>query len=165
MKRGALSALSALAALAACRPTFEGAEPAAAAPVCPTGYAPDAAREARLLVALLVDGGTPGVPRELPRLVAPVCFGPARSIGVLAGERVILRASSPDTELAARLAHLATHLEDGVGDGCARGLAYALASERRAQQLETELRARAGLGPAEDIGDAERDYASRCKER
>lgn len=160
-------ALGLLVMLGACTPAFgDGPEAPARAAVCPGGYALDAAREARLLGLLTAaesDAGTLDLPRDLARRVAPVCFGPARSVGVLAGERVVLRAASSDEELAARLAHLAAHLEDGLGDGCARGLAAALASEARAWRVEDALRARFGLAPAPDErADAGRDYARRC---
>lgn len=153
--------------LSACTPVFGDAPEAATSSVCPTGYAPEATREARLLGVLAsaqaMDAAVLPIPPDLARRVAPVCFGPARSLGVLAGERVVLRASASDEELAARLAHLAVHLEDGIGDGCARGLAAALASEKRARGVEDALRVRLALPPApEERGETERDYARRC---
>jgi hypothetical protein len=165
---GARASLT-LVALACCTPTLGASSDTPSAPfdVCPQGRAPDAVREARLLARLVpADGGAVDLPRDLARLVAPVCFGPARSAGVLAGQRVVLRAASSDDELAARLAHLAVHLEDGLGDGCAHGLARALASENRANALERALRESYGLAPQpDDPADAARDYARRCSAR
>lgn len=158
--RGALVLASAHAL--ACTPVFGERDAPDKPPVCPTGYATDALREARL-VALATDATDAGSSRDIARLVAPVCFGPARSLGVLAGSRVVLRRDATDDELAARLAHLAVHLEDDLGDGCRHGLAAAVASEERAHATEDGVRHRLGLPPAPDDGaEAARDYARRC---
>lgn len=104
-----------------------------------------------------------GFEADRARLASPVCFGPARSLGVLAGSRVVLRAEAEDEELAARLAHLVVHIEDDVGDGCRHGLMHAVASEQRASILEDILRKRWALGPAPDgATEAIRDYERRC---
>ena len=98
-----------------------------------------------------------------PKEVSGVCFGPSRSLGVLADGRPLLDANASDGALAARLSHLAVHKRDGIGDGCAHGLAAALRSEDRARAVETAHRARLGLA-ALPVGadDATGDYAARC---
>lgn len=151
-------ALSLAVVLGACRPSFE---PDAPPPdrTCPAGYARDEAREIRLVARLEANGFA----ADRVRRAMPVCFGPARSLGVLAGSRAFLRAESQDEELAARLAHLVVHIEDDVGDGCRHGLKDAIASEERARLLEDLLRKRWALGPSpEDASEAIRDYERRC---
>lgn len=142
---------SGLAFVLACAP---------AAPVvqCPNGFAADPRREDRIVV--LVRSSPDGFDaKEL----SGVCFGPSRSLGVLAGGRPLLDANASDGALAARLSHLAVHKRDGIGDGCAHGLAAALRSEERARAVETAHRARLGLA-ALPVGadDASTDYAARC---
>jgi hypothetical protein len=147
-----------LVGMMSCRPSFE---PGAAPPdrTCPAGYARDEAREGRLVARLEANGFA----KDRSRRASPVCFGPARSLGVLAGPRVVLRADLQDEELAARLAHLVVHLEDDVGDGCRHGLAAAVASEERARAAEDLLRSRWALGASpEDASEAIRDYKRRC---
>jgi len=75
----------------------------------------------------------------------------------------MLDARASDAALAGRLVHLGVHLHDGLGDGCRGGLTRALASEERARALETQVRAREGLGPLVDDGQATADYAARCR--
>jgi hypothetical protein len=150
MMRGARLAGGVFAMLA-CTPS---------APVvrCPDGFAADPRREERMLVLLKSSPEGPD-----PKEVSGVCFGPSRSLGVLAGGRPLLDANASDGALAARLSHLAVHKRDGIGDGCAHGLAAALRSEDRARAAETAHRARLGLGPL-PVGtdDAAVDYAARC---
>ncbi len=160
MIRAALA--SALAVTTACTPVFGDAPERRDALVCPSGYVTDAVREARL-AAIVAGAADAGVAPSTARLVSPICFGPARSLGVLAGPRVVLRASASDEELAGRVAHLAVHLEDDLGDGCRHGLARALASEEHAHAVETAVRAHLQLPPlADEEGEAAKDYARRC---
>lgn len=153
-KAGLLGAV--LGSLSAC---------AATAPVspCPQGFAPDPQRHARIerIVRSSVERAPDGAPTQMP---GGLCFGPSRSLGVLAGGRPLLDAHASDDALAARLVHLAVHARDGLGDGCAAGLAAARASEQRATRVEAALRLRLGL-PVLPVDDAsvEADYAARCK--
>lgn len=125
---------------------------------CPSPFATDAPREARIVTLFADDAEA----REALRGVPSVCFGPSEGLGVLVGGRPMLDAKASDAELAGRLAHLGVHLNDGLGDGCLVGLSRAIASEQRAHALETRVRAHVGLGPLPDDGRATADYTARC---
>jgi hypothetical protein len=136
--------------------------PPATPSTCPAPFASDPAREARLVALVASDEEAQSSMRGMPS----ACFGPTRSPGVLVDGRPMLDARASDSELAARLAHLAVHVHDDLGDGCLRGRDAAIASEERARAIETRLRARAGLGPAPDEArESIADYAARCDRR
>ncbi len=125
---------------------------------CPSSFVTDAPREARIVTLFADDAEARAASRGVPS----VCFGPSEGPGVLVGGRPRLDARAPDAELAGRLVHLGVHLQDGLGDGCLVGLARAVASEQRAQVLETRVRALVGLAPLPDDGRAIADYTARC---
>jgi hypothetical protein len=125
---------------------------------CPSGFTRDFAR-ARKLAWLLEDADAP----EAITLTDDLCFGPAPTLGVLAGGQPLMNVEASDEALAARIAHLQIHLQDKLGDGCAVGLRRALLSEEKAHAQEQRLRAALGLhGELQDALDARAEYTKRC---
>jgi hypothetical protein len=143
--------------VAGCAPRAEHA----ASTTCPVGSSVDPARHAALVAALAGDTDAYDAASRL----GPPCFGPTRTLGTLVGARPVLEGAAPDVALAARLAHLGVHVRDRIGDGCARGLEAARASERRARDVETRVRSRAGLSPLARDDAADADYVARCGPR
>lgn len=123
MKR-ALTAV-ALLAFASC---------ARAVPPCPTGYARDPDREARLRATLAHDPEA-GASSDTP---AALCFAP-NAAGVVTGNVLLLDSAQDDARLAARVAHLFLHLNRGQSETSGQDDAD---DERDAHELEARVLSR-----------------------
>ena len=148
-------AIGAVAWSVARRPAAEGAAGAGSPPPCPRGFVDRPGLAARLEARLRALPEGPALLRAVPAGSARWCFG-AIDPSVVTVERVLLLdASLPEEEAAARAGHLLSHLRDGLplpatierGADCDALTRTALRREARAHVLEAELREALGLPP------------------